>query len=696
MTSEVDKARAKLLTTAVLPEHLASYLDDLERRGYAATLLPNDSIGWVGPVPKCLVEDGHTAASSITVTFQPGWPYRPPLLDVQGIHSWHADRERLCPWRDGDATLEWATVDGLMTRIDVWSEAAATGFAGEPAALNPEIYWQEPIDDFLFGFIDVAEFGRTGGVQTLDGHTGRFSYTEYAEAGRTHPGFLQLRRRKWRTDERPPALRIKDVSARFFYRSFAQGRQPPTGWSALLDILTPDQRELVNHDLQGDHKQLATLLVWDTGDGHATLLVLHDRTRDLTWKRTLVILRPNGLTDLVRRAGPDAACLQSKRVVVLGLGAIGSYAADLLARCGVGKLDLVDGDVVWPANRVRFAVHGPPPMNKAAALEHALGFTCPWTRVTAIPASPWLPARIQEFAQHADLVVDATGDIAHADLTARVCETTDTPLVTSALYRGGTVTRTQRQAQDDTPIWTRRNLNAYPEIPALADELEYAGIETGCLAPVHNAPPHAVARAAGLLVEAAIDQLTERQSEPDDIIEVLRPSGDWFDSPGRVHPDNYPFVADLTERARGTILGAAHATHPNEAGGILVGLRVADCPVIAEAIVVPPADPPTTDNYALDLVAAQVALGDARLRDRRLGYLGTWHTHPNGSEPSELDNATFSRTTADPDTGNPLFLIARMLPDRDVIDGFRITTSGIRRVEMREAGNLPTDRGVEK
>jgi proteasome lid subunit RPN8/RPN11 len=696
VTSEIDRARTSLLTTAVIPEHLASYLDDLETRGYDATLLPDGSIGWLGPVPKCLVEDGHTTASSMTVTFQPGWPYRPPLLDVPGIHSWHADRERLCPWRDGDATLEWATVDGLMTRIDVWSEAAVTGFAGEPAALNPEIYWQEPIDGLLFGLIDVTEFGLTGDAPTLDGHSGRLSYTEYAEAGRTHPGLLQLRRRKWRSDERPPGLRAKDVRARFFYRSFEQGRRPPTGWSELLEILTPVQRELVDRDLQDDHRQLATLLVWDTGDGQAALLVLHDRAPDPTWKRTLVVLRPNGLTDLLRRAGPDATSLQSKRVVVLGLGAIGSYAADLLARCGVGNMDLVDADVVWPGNRVRFAVHGPPPMKKVEAIRHALGFTCPWTRVTVVAESPWLPARILELAQHADLVVDATGDIAHADLTARVCAATETPLVTSALYRGGTVTRTQRQAQDGTPIWARRNLNAHPEIPALADELEYAGIETGCLAPVHNAPPHAVARAAGLLVEVAIDHLTERQSQPDDIIEVLRPSGDWFDSPGRIHPNDYPFVADLTERARATILHAAQATHPNEAGGILVGVRVEDRPVIADAIVVPPAGPPTTDKYSLDLVAAKAALEEAQGRDRRLGYLGTWHTHPTGSDPSKLDNVTFRRTAADPETGNPLFLIARRLSDREVIDGFRVTTSGIRQIEMREAGNLPANEGDDR
>jgi len=44
------------------------------------------------------------------------------------------------------------------------------------------------------------------------------------------------------------------------------------------------------------------------------------------------------------------ARLQQRRVLVVGLGGVGSYAAEALGRAGVGGLTLVDGDRVAPSN----------------------------------------------------------------------------------------------------------------------------------------------------------------------------------------------------------------------------------------------------------------------------------------------------------------------------------------------------------
>jgi tRNA threonylcarbamoyladenosine dehydratase len=45
--------------------------------------------------------------------------------------------------------------------------------------------------------------------------------------------------------------------------------------------------------------------------------------------------------------------LSHSHVLVAGLGGVGSYAAEQLARAGVGKLTIADGDVVHPSNRNR-------------------------------------------------------------------------------------------------------------------------------------------------------------------------------------------------------------------------------------------------------------------------------------------------------------------------------------------------------
>ena len=47
------------------------------------------------------------------------------------------------------------------------------------------------------------------------------------------------------------------------------------------------------------------------------------------------------------------ALLNTKHVLVVGLGGVGSFAAEYIARAGVGEMTIVDGDVVDPTNRNR-------------------------------------------------------------------------------------------------------------------------------------------------------------------------------------------------------------------------------------------------------------------------------------------------------------------------------------------------------
>jgi tRNA A37 threonylcarbamoyladenosine dehydratase len=45
--------------------------------------------------------------------------------------------------------------------------------------------------------------------------------------------------------------------------------------------------------------------------------------------------------------------LQKSHVLILGMGGVGSFAAEFIARSGVGKMTIVDGDVIDPSNRNR-------------------------------------------------------------------------------------------------------------------------------------------------------------------------------------------------------------------------------------------------------------------------------------------------------------------------------------------------------
>ena len=62
--------------------------------------------------------------------------------------------------------------------------------------------------------------------------------------------------------------------------------------------------------------------------------------------------------------------LRAAHVAVFGIGGVGSYAAEALARAGVGKLTLVDGDAVAESNlnRQLIALHSTLGKNKAEVM----------------------------------------------------------------------------------------------------------------------------------------------------------------------------------------------------------------------------------------------------------------------------------------------------------------------------------------
>ena len=78
--------------------------------------------------------------------------------------------------------------------------------------------------------------------------------------------------------------------------------------------------------------------------------------------------------------------LQKAHVLVVGLGGVGSFAAEFLARSGVGHLTIVDGDVVDPTNRNRQlqALSSTPGQKKAWLMRDRILDINPECRVDAI------------------------------------------------------------------------------------------------------------------------------------------------------------------------------------------------------------------------------------------------------------------------------------------------------------------------
>ncbi len=79
--------------------------------------------------------------------------------------------------------------------------------------------------------------------------------------------------------------------------------------------------------------------------------------------------------------------LQKARVAVFGLGGVGGHAAEALVRCGVGAVDLIDGDVYSPTNlnRQLFATSQTMGQRKVQAAGERLRAILPTIRVTEHP-----------------------------------------------------------------------------------------------------------------------------------------------------------------------------------------------------------------------------------------------------------------------------------------------------------------------
>ena len=112
-----------------------------------------------------------------------------------------------------------------------------------------------------------------------------------------------------------------------------------------------------------------------------------------------------------------AARIAAGKVLVAGMGAVGSFAVEALARSGVGDLSLVDFDVVEPSNvnRQLYALHstlGQPKTALARARVLDINPACAVSvREVRLPGDPAALAPLLADLPRPDVIVDAIDDI---------------------------------------------------------------------------------------------------------------------------------------------------------------------------------------------------------------------------------------------------------------------------------------------
>jgi molybdopterin/thiamine biosynthesis adenylyltransferase len=441
---------------------------------------------------------GETRSRTMQVEVRDGWPFVHPAVRVDGLKpSVHLTGRYLCLWRLGDDSYGWLRLETLNERIGQWAERYRGRATEEDPVLDPQLYWS-PFNGQVLATVDLRD-------------------VPYGNGG---SGDLRAER-----DELLLKIGLEGpMRVRWYGRD--EMRHPPASLEMIAAGLKPDQAANFRAELDRvGHADGASIImvVWDTpaGEPNALILGLSRESRRAPVRAEAYEVARRDHDVLIRRAGSDAPRLLDRSVVIFGQGAVGSHLSELLGSSGVGRLHLVDGERLRPGDVVRHA--GPRTATgvpKAATMDFVIRQRAPWVTVDWSPGT-WSPAEIRPLLEGRSLIVDAVGEEPFTAQLSRLAQTAGVPLLSIALYRRGFVARARLFVPGALAIHERTDTERFPLLPT--GPLEPATTwETGCAAPINNAPPISVVSAAALAARLAVEFLSGRETGSADIVEVYR------------------------------------------------------------------------------------------------------------------------------------------------------------------------------
>lgn len=129
----------------------------------------------------------------------------------------------------------------------------------------------------------------------------------------------------------------------------------------------------------------------------------------------------------------DINQLKNKTVAIVGIGGVGGYVAESLARSGVGKLILVDYDVVDETNinRQIIALHSTIGKEKVSLMEERIHDICEDTQVVSYRIMYGEENRYDVFSEKIDFLVDACDIVRSKQILITECLNRGIPFISS-------------------------------------------------------------------------------------------------------------------------------------------------------------------------------------------------------------------------------------------------------------------------
>ena len=141
--------------------------------------------------------------------------------------------------------------------------------------------------------------------------------------------------------------------------------------------------------------------------------------------------------------------LRNARVAVFGIGGVGSFAAEAIARGGVGHIALIDGDRVslTNINRQLIALHSTVGREKTAVMAERIHDICPATEVAEYPVVYGAENKdLIDFASY-DYIVDAIDTVTSKLLLIEEAKKAGTAVI-SCMGTGNKLDPTQFEVAD--------------------------------------------------------------------------------------------------------------------------------------------------------------------------------------------------------------------------------------------------------
>jgi integrative and conjugative element protein (TIGR02256 family) len=377
-------------------------------------------------------------------------------------------------------------------------------------------------------------------------------------------------------------------------------------------------------------------------------LVDHDKLRI---QQVLPLNVVDGFSRGLARQSSGLPEAVEKRLVVIGVGALGSTSVMNLARAGQSNWDLIDGDFVLPHNLVRHAAPGVSVgFSKADVLRQEINeiFGKDLARSHhSIIIGNGSDARVVEVIRNAERVLDFSASVPVARWLAFNDEI-QAPISSYFVTPSGGALVALHEGSDRSGCGGIVEAAYYAAIfanPALHRHLEAGGqVQVGsCRNPSVTVPQSRFSVLAGLAssdVEGSNDI-----ARPEIRIWTLSHDGSVAAVRHEVEPFSRKSIADWSVNVSPHVLSVIQRERGDgteETGGILLGsFDLKNRAIyITGALTSPPDSVGGRTYYDRGNRGVRDSITQAeKVTMRHLTYVGEWHTHPKGfsSAPSQLD-----------------------------------------------------------